>query len=87
MEKAGEHIILLPPRPGACKECACFHAPALPHDPNSLYYQMHFYQKHRRFPTWSDAMAHCDDAVKQAFMAELAKHGILTEKQHGLAVD
>lgn len=57
-------MTLLPPAPGKCRVCATEHDPALPHNRDSLYYQMAFHQQHDRWPTWDDAMAHCADEVK-----------------------
>ena len=52
------------------------HDPALPHNVNSLYYQMKFFQKNERSPKWADAMEHCDEAVKAKWVRALAEHGI-----------
>lgn len=43
---------LLPPPKGTCPECAINHAPELPHNQQSLFYQYSFYGKHGRWPTW-----------------------------------
>lgn len=48
-------IKVLPPRPCACRICAAQHRPEEPHELESLYYQVMFYRKHRRFPTEQDA--------------------------------
>jgi len=71
-----DQVTILPPMPGACPVCAAEHDPAWPHNRDSLYYQMHFYQKHGRFPTWADAMAHCGPEMKDAWRAELLKKGV-----------
>jgi hypothetical protein len=57
-------MTMLPPRPGVCQECAVDHKHDEPHNQQSLYYQMHFHARHGRWPTWTDAMAHCPDDVK-----------------------
>lgn len=82
-----DQVRILPPKPGTCPECAVDHAPAMPHNRDSLFYQMRFYQQHGRFPTWADAMAHCSDAVKACWKSELAKKGIPPEQleDHGSA--
>ena len=67
---------LLPAARGTCPECATKHDPEQPHNQRSLYYQYHFYNEHGRWPTWSDAMAHCSEDIKQFWTAELQKHGI-----------
>jgi len=64
---------LMPCAPDACQECAKKHAPEMPHNQQSLYYQYKFYQQHGRFPTWDDAVAHCAVEVKVAWMKVLAE--------------
>lgn len=71
-----ENVMILPPKPGVCRECAVDHRPDQPHNRDSLYYQMKFRQQHGRFPTWADAMAHCDEHVKQLWIAALAERGV-----------
>lgn len=75
-----EEIKIKAPRPGACKICATVHKPGQPHDRDSLYYQNWFRKRHKRFPTWADAMAHCTEDVKAEYTAILAKRGIVIEK-------
>lgn len=67
---------LLPPAPNACQECARIHGADEPHDANSLYYQLHFKLEQGRDPTWADAMVHCSEATKAAWIAELKERGI-----------
>lgn len=67
---------ILPPAPDTCQECAVKHEPSLTHDNRSLYYQVTFYNKHKRYPTWDDAMAHCSPEVKQATVEVLTKNGL-----------
>ena len=55
--ESGPGFQMLPPRPGACQECATDHEADQPHDRDSLYYAMKFQAEHGRAPTWSDAMA------------------------------
>ena len=52
------------------------HDPRMPHNRDSLTYQYKFYDQHGRWPTWADAMAHCDPAVKEAWIEGLRKHGV-----------
>lgn len=59
-------FILLPAKPGTCPECAVQHEPGQAHNAQSLHYQYHFFNQHGRWPTWADAIAHCD-AATQAF--------------------
>lgn len=63
---------LLPPRPGTCPTCARAHAPNLPHDQQSLYYQHRFFAEHGYWPTWEDAAAHCDERTRTLWMEALA---------------
>jgi protein-disulfide isomerase len=67
---------LLPARPGTCPECAVLHEAGEPHNQQSLYYQYHFFAEHGRWPTWSDALAHCDEATKEFWGQELSKKGV-----------
>ena len=69
-------MTLLPPRPDVCQECARDHDPALPHNRDSLYYQMRFRQENDRWPTWADAMAHCDDQMKAYWRSALLERGV-----------
>lgn len=61
---------------GTCRMCATEHDPELPHNLQSLTYQYKFYDEHGRFPGWSDAMAHCDEQVKELWCQALAEQGI-----------
>jgi hypothetical protein len=63
----------LPPTPGRCQVCAYAHPPECPHNPESLYYQVAFEAKHGRYPTWTDAMAHCGPEMKRAWREGLVK--------------
>ena len=78
-----DDMMILPPKPGACNVCASFHQPGDPHNRDSLYYQMKFRQKNGRFPTWADAMAHCDEHVKKAWIEALAARGVTVERPDG----
>ena len=40
---------------------------------------MKFRQKNGRFPTWADAMAHCEKHVKKIWIDSLAEHGVIVE--------
>lgn len=61
---------------GTCPECGVKHRPEYPHNRDSLAYQYQFYDKHGRFPTWSDAMSHCSDEMKKIWVEELQKRGV-----------
>ncbi len=64
---------LLPPPGDKCQICAVDHAWDQPHNQQSLYYQMRFYSEHGRWPTWTDAMAHCTEEVKKVWREQLIK--------------
>lgn len=67
---------LLPPHPATCQQCATTHPPHFPHNQQSLFWLYWFFNEHGRWPTWSDAMAHCDDQMKAFWRIELAKQGV-----------
>lgn len=62
---------LLPPSKDVCQECAVKHEVDEPHNKDSLYYQYYFRSQHDRWPTWDDAMAHCDESTKAAWQTLL----------------
>ena len=66
---------LLPCSPDKCKQCAVDHPADAPHDKDSMYYQYRFHGEHGRFPTWEDALAHCDDEIKESWEAALRRSG------------
>lgn len=67
---------LMPPAEGACEVCAATHAPEEPHNPESLYWQTKRHMEGKPPATWADALAHVDEELRQAWIAELAKHGV-----------
>lgn len=69
-------MMLMPPKPGVCQECAVDHDPKLPHNKDSLYYQTKFQMEHGRAATWEDAMAHCSNEMKEYWRNELRKRGV-----------
>jgi len=56
-----------------CTVCAQVHAASEPHDPDSLTYQLVFHGLHGRWPTWTDAMAHCLPAVRRLWRREVIR--------------
>lgn len=66
---------------GKCEECGRVHPAERPHDAGSLFYQYQFKEKHGRWPTWEDAMAHCPEAIQAAWREQLENHGALKEKE------
>jgi hypothetical protein len=69
---------LLPPqlKDGQCPECAVVHEPSEPHNQQSLFWQYNFMEKNGRWPTWSDALAHCSPEMRALWVEALAEHGI-----------
>lgn len=51
---------LLPLEMDICLECLTKHPPNTPHNKDSLYYHCTFYAAYGRWPTWVDAVAHCN---------------------------
>ena len=74
-------MMLLPPAEGKCPVCAVEHAPELPHNAQSLYYQYRFYGVRGRWPTWADAVAHCEPELREAWKQELISRGAWTEPE------
>lgn len=67
--------MIVPPIPGSCPICAAKHEKEEPHNRDSLYYKVQFYNKHGRMPTWADAMAHCDEDTKEKWKGALIARG------------
>lgn len=74
-------MMLLPAAPGTCPICAVKHDPEQPHNQQSLYYQMHHQMEHGRGATWEDAMAHCSEEIKVAWIVALGEHGVVVGSQ------
>lgn len=70
------NMILLPPDPSVCQECATNHPPEHPHDAASLYYATRFQIEQSRVPTWLDAMAHCSQDIQDTWVKELTARGV-----------
>ncbi len=66
---------VLPGPKGTCPECNVAHPADEPHDRQSLAYQYRFYGQHGRWPTWRDAIAHCEEGLRAAWEDELRKVG------------
>ncbi|MDE2106435.1 MAG: hypothetical protein KGL39_54975, partial [Patescibacteria group bacterium] len=65
-------MTMIPPAGDKCQECAVAHGPDQPHDCQSLYYQMAFHSMHRRYPTWTDALAHLSPGVRAHWRKHIA---------------
>lgn len=62
---------LMPAKAGTCVQCAGNHPSDLPHQRDSLFYQMRFQLAHGRAPTWADAAAHVDPKVREMWRSLL----------------
>jgi hypothetical protein len=66
---------------GECPECGKIHDATQPHNAQSLFYQYSFYGKHGRWPTWADAIAHCDADTQALWKAALKGMNAWTEPE------
>lgn len=64
-----------------CPECAVVHEPSMPHNQQSLFWQYNFREKMGRWPTWNDAMAHCEPEMRKKWIEALAEHGITVKEE------
>jgi hypothetical protein len=78
----GGGMKMLPGPPGTCEWCHVKHDPEQPHNQQSLPYQMKFHTLKGRWPTWTDAMAHCSDEIKSAWRERLVE----MMEEHGLEI-
>lgn len=72
---------MLKPKPDVCQLCAVNHAPEMPHNQQSMFWQYDFFGKNGRWPTWVDAMAHCTPEMKEHWIRELAANGVTVNQQ------
>lgn len=52
-------------------------------DATSLRYQYSFFAEYNRFPTWADALAHCEPEVRERWFQTLAERGVPLEALMG----
>jgi hypothetical protein len=64
---------MLPGPKESCEWCHVVHDPKEPHNQQSLSYHMKFHAIKGRYPTWTDAMAHCSEEVREMWKEELIK--------------
>lgn len=74
-------FMMLPPGPDACQECAVEHDCRQGHDNRSLVFQYRFYSKRGRWPTWKDAIAHCEPDMRKAWEEKLRDMKMWTEPE------
>lgn len=75
----GEHLQpfdMMPAPEGTCPECACNHQLHQPHNQQSLFYKYKFYNENGRWPSWKDAMYHCNPDIKRFWIEALMERGI-----------
>lgn len=70
------HMSLLPPPKHLCPVCAVEHEAHLPHNRDSLYYQIRFKMLRRREPTWADAAAHCHPVIQKQWRETAERMGV-----------
>jgi len=68
-------MMMLPAKEGTCEVCATAHEPEMPHNRQSLFYQVRFNAENGRSPTWLDAMKHCSEDMQTHWKTELRKLG------------
>ena len=73
-------IRILPINRRVCPLCADKHSKEEPHNRNSLYYKIRFFQEHRRMPTWGDALSDCGPCMRSYWEKEMKKKGVPTEQ-------
>jgi hypothetical protein len=56
---------ILKPGEEMCQTCGVRHEENEPHDANSLYWNLHNELRNLPEPTWSDAIAHCDQDTQK----------------------
>src|SRR4051794_22508979 len=61
-----------------CSICAALHKATDPHDAQSAFYQTQFFRIHGRWPTWADAIAHCDPETRSIWESKLRGFGVWT---------
>ena len=76
---------LMPPPPGTCELCAVAHEPEAPHNAQSLFYQYRFFGTHGRWPTWADAVSHCEPTIAAMWRTALEERQAWTEPADGAA--
>lgn len=85
--KPFSEAMLVPPPPGVCQQCARDHDPAEPHDQQSLHFKYWFRLREakagreERWPSWADAMAHCEPEVQQRWREALEQRGVDVDAQ------
>lgn len=66
-------MTIAPPPVGSCSVCGVQHDQREAHNAQSMFYQYRFYGAHGRWPTWADAVAHCEPEMRAKWIAELTR--------------
>jgi hypothetical protein len=69
------HLLPVDTSQGQCSECGHKHEVASPHN-LTMYYRYSFYAKNNRWPTWADAIAHCEANLRELWKQELIARGV-----------
>ncbi len=72
-----------PPPADHCQICSRKHDTAEPHDAQQVYYQVVFESMIGRPPTWADAIAHCNEMIREVWERELRRAAHWTEPPDG----
>lgn len=75
-----------PPGPNGCQFCGGGHQPDMPHNQHAAFYQAEFQKRHGRLPTWADAIAHCSESVRKAWMTALKEQDAWSEPEPNVPV-
>ena len=73
-------VRILPLSRWKCPICADRHTEKEPHNRNSLYFQMRFFQDHRCSPTWGDCLSGLSPLMKAYWRMEMKKKGVRPEE-------
>lgn len=75
---------LMPPAPHLCQVCAVDHDPLIPHNAQSMYYQVAFANAHGRTVTWADAQCHCSPELQAKWKKQLVALKAWSEPPEGV---
>ena len=80
IEERPVNFILMPvdTSAGQCPVCGQKHEPREPHNAQSPYYQYRIYGETGKWPTWADAVAHCDPLIQWAWYNAISERGVWT---------
>lgn len=77
-----KNVIVLPERRNnVCHDCGVVHDPEWMHDITSSSYRLRYIKDHGRPPNYIDAMAHCNEEVRDCLIFKLEEFGIDINKE------